>query len=709
MLRKHLEFRKILQIDTILTDYKAPEVCEKYLSQNFLGCDKQGSPVYMSAIGNTDSRGIFKSANKIDVLKCCLKVIEMGLHQTKLQTLKLGKPVTQCVYIYDMDKMTFTKATDRYSIEHFLIAVNVFQDNYPELLKAVYVINASTYFKMVFPVVKAILAGSIIRKMKIFGTDGWQEELLKVMDAKELPACFGGKRTDPDGNPKCNTFINWAGTVPEYYFKTKNVEKFAKLNGVKKVIVPRKGSFEVKIEVKRPGQMLHWEYEVVSHDIAFKLLFVGKCLDGTEIEEIVPMHKFETEYEPLSGFIICKRQGNFWKAVRKRNLKFGIEGFGKMHDEWSEEEKNAVAELRKIMKDEVPLDMYEDKHIFFKFLKARNFNLNQAETMLRNHLQWRKAIQIDTIISDFKPSEVLEKFISQTFIGFDKTGCLIQYAAIGNLDGKGLFKSANKYDVLRCVLQEIEKIKKRLKYKSEQIQGTFVIVLAVELFAEGIQIFQDNYPEFLKKIYIINASVYFTIAFPIIRRILSGAVIDKIEVYGKEGWKPVLLDAIDADVLPAFLGGNRTDPDGDPNCNSFIVHSGPIPEKYYLTKDFSKMMEKDGATCITIERQSKVKIPVSLQYDGSILNWEYEVKTHDIGFGLTSETAKSELIPVHKVETELKSETGRYRCKSAGTYYIIFDNSYSWFNSKEVCYRTWVTDPYDSEYSEEDSSFQIDF
>lgn len=79
------------------------------------------------------------------------------------------------------------------------------------------------------------------------------------------------------------------------------------------------------------------------------------------------------------------------------------------------------------------------------------------------------------------------------------------------------------------------------------------------------------------------------------------------------------------------------------------------------------MMEKDGFTQITIDRQSKVRIPVSVQYDGSILNWEYEVKSHDIGFGLTSEMAKNELIPVFKVNTELTSVTGKYRCKSADT------------------------------------------
>ncbi|GBM13845.1 hypothetical protein AVEN_150415-1, partial [Araneus ventricosus] len=34
--------------------------------------------------------------------------------------------------------------------------------------------------------------------------------------------------------------------------------------------------------------------------------------------------------------------------------------------------------------------------------------------------------------------------------------------------------------------------------------------------------------------------------------------------------KEVLLEVIDGDELPAFLGGNKTDPDGNPQCNSFV-------------------------------------------------------------------------------------------------------------------------------------------
>ncbi|GBL93177.1 hypothetical protein AVEN_25160-1, partial [Araneus ventricosus] len=87
-----------------------------------------------------------------------------------------------------------------------LLAVTVFQDNYPERINAVYVINGSIYFSMVWSVVKQFLAPAVIKKFIIYGTDKWREDLLKIIDPSELPAFIGGTRTDPDGNPRCNTF-----------------------------------------------------------------------------------------------------------------------------------------------------------------------------------------------------------------------------------------------------------------------------------------------------------------------------------------------------------------------------------------------------------------------------------------------------------------------------------------------------------------------
>lgn len=46
---------------------------------------------------------------------------------------------------------------------------------------------------------------------------------------------------------------------------------------------------------------------------------------------------------------------------------------------------------------------------------------------------------------------------------------------------------------------------------------------------------------------------------------------------------------IDADVLPAFLGGNRTDPDGNPNCETFVSDSALPINRSISESRFKKM------------------------------------------------------------------------------------------------------------------------
>ncbi|GFS58171.1 GOLD domain-containing protein [Nephila pilipes] len=105
--------------------------------------------------------------------------------------------------------------------------------------------------------------------------------------------------------------INWAGPVPERYFLTKNIEKIAKKKNVKKVIVPKQACYEVKVEVKHCNMLLEWEYELKCHDIGFKILFAEKSAEGTEIIDIIPMYKFETDYEPIRGMLRCKKKGTY--------------------------------------------------------------------------------------------------------------------------------------------------------------------------------------------------------------------------------------------------------------------------------------------------------------------------------------------------------------------------------------------------------------
>ena len=47
--------------------------------------------------------------------------------------------------------------------------------NYPETLKAAYVINASTVFQLIFRVVQSSVQQKTLNKIKVFGSGNWDE------------------------------------------------------------------------------------------------------------------------------------------------------------------------------------------------------------------------------------------------------------------------------------------------------------------------------------------------------------------------------------------------------------------------------------------------------------------------------------------------------------------------------------------------------
>ena len=49
--------------------------------------------------------------------------------------------------------------------------------NYPETLKAAYVINASTVFQLIFRVVQSSVQQKTLKKIKVFGSGNWTEEV----------------------------------------------------------------------------------------------------------------------------------------------------------------------------------------------------------------------------------------------------------------------------------------------------------------------------------------------------------------------------------------------------------------------------------------------------------------------------------------------------------------------------------------------------
>ncbi|CAL1279019.1 unnamed protein product [Larinioides sclopetarius] len=389
-------------------------------------------------------------------------------------------------------------------------------------------------------------------------------------------------------------------------------------------------------------------------------------------------------------------------------------------DNITEDERKVVEELRNRTINEITPKMLEDPSLFYRFSKARDFNLTEAEIMLRKHIAWRKEIGIDTILTDFKPTEVLLKYAPVSFVCFDKEECMVRIHDCGRMDTKGLLSASKATEILKYMIYYSEKDIEMLigrggkGYKNFQLgkpiwspiydfeeltYAKAVNMKSLQFLGLVVKTFIDNYPEFLRTITVINAPFYFAWIYAALKPLLPSTVIQKVRIFGSEGWKEALLENINADDLPAYLGGNKTDPDGNDFCESFILRGQPVPKSYYMQNKKKSLILESNVKSLMVMPFSKEEITFEVTEENSFLEWEFETKNRNIDFSLAYRRESSEdfelteLIPKQRFDTSDESEKGCLKCENLGQYTIVFDNSYSWFHSKEVYYRAGIKNP----------------
>ncbi|NXL66341.1 S14L2 protein, partial [Chordeiles acutipennis] len=222
------------------------QVIRKFMSGGMCGYDREGSPIWYEIIGPLDAKGLLFSASKQDLLKNKFRDCEVLRHECERQSQKLGRKIEMVLMVYDCEGLGL-KHLWKPAVDVYGEILSMFEENYPESLKRLFIVKAPKIFPVAYNLVKHFLSEDTRKKVVVLGSN-WKEVLQKYIDPEQIPVEYGGTLTDPDGDPKCSSKINYGGDVPQHYYVRDQLAQQYEHT----VVVTRGSSHQVEYEILFP-------------------------------------------------------------------------------------------------------------------------------------------------------------------------------------------------------------------------------------------------------------------------------------------------------------------------------------------------------------------------------------------------------------------------------------------------------------------------
>ncbi|XP_050221396.1 patellin-4-like [Mercurialis annua] len=315
--------------------------------------------------------------------------------------------------------------------------------------------------------------------------------------------------------------------------------------------------------------------------------------------------------------------------------------------------------------------------VLLKILRAREFRVNDAYEMLRNILKWRKENKIDSILDE----EIDVDLTLFAYVeGNDRSGhpvCYNNFVVLGNeemINGKTFEEKREKY--IRGRIQLMEKAIQKLDFTAD---GVCTLLQINDLkntplptrkdirsaSKKAVELFQDNYPEFVVKNIFINVPFWYYAYSALFAPSLSQRTRNKFVYARSTRVLDTLLKYIAPSQIPIQYGGLKRDKDSD----------------FSVSDEANEVFIKSGA-------QEIIEIPApqvgnAIMWDVMVSGWEVDYKEEFVPADESSYT----IIVQKSRRISLQDGTIRnaFTNKEPGKIVISIENGA--FKKKRVLYR----------------------
>ncbi|CAN1175580.1 PATL3 [Linum perenne] len=315
--------------------------------------------------------------------------------------------------------------------------------------------------------------------------------------------------------------------------------------------------------------------------------------------------------------------------------------------------------------------------VLLKFLRARDFKVKEAFTMIQNTVRWRKEFGIDSLLEEDLGNE-LDKVVFMQ--GVDKEGHPVCYNVFGGFQDKELYSyffsdEEKRKKFLRWRIQSLEKSIRKLDFSPTGI-NTIVQINDLKnspgptkrdlrrAIDQALSLLQDNYPEFVARQVFINVPWWYLAFQKMISPFLTQRTKSKFLFAGQSKSAETLFKYITPEQVP-------------------IQYGGLAGETEFTTEE--------AVTEVLIKPTSKhtIEIPAT---ENSTLVWELRVLGWEVSYG--AEFAPS----VENAYTVIVSKNRKvgpadepvicdtFKAGEAGKVVITIDNQSS--KKKKLLYRT---------------------